>query len=515
MPDTATLSAPELRTPYVPILMLCAVFCGALVLTLGLRLPGFVHHDTAEVVMWGHSGWAAGFWKHPPFLPWLTRLSAYLLPMGWVSLALLTALNMTVCTWAVWQVAVMAADRGEPELGWPASILLACIPFASVMAIKLNHNTILISLWPLTTLAFLRALERPTALRGGLFGLAAAAAVLAKYYSLLLLGACLAASLVTLARAARFYRAPAPYVAVAVFLLAMAPHLAWMIERSATSLTYAFGSSTGPSGTIRRGTAVAASFAIQAPLMLVPMAIVTGLLWKFGRQSNEPASPHRFEREILILAALPFVLTIALTLAFNMRGAVAWAMPVFVCLPALLAARIGTLTQSALRTAAIAGAAVLAVTALAGQIVVRTAVARGAEGTSDPRREIAAAATELWRAATGTPLALVGGDQRLTSTAVVFSPDHPQGWPSFSIGHAPWIDPLTAARSGFIGICRTADKGCIASAEQHSGGRAQRCVIRRRVEYLGAVGPWVEAVLILVPPAVSAGAGVPVGCPAE
>ena len=131
-----------------------AIFVSALALVLSLRVPTFIHHDTSEVVMWGHSGWAAGFWKHPPFLPWLTRAWFSLVPMNALSLAVLTAANMTVCAWAVCSIAQMSDDGiANEKAGLIAIGLLICVPFASVMAIKLNHNTILISIWPLTIFA--------------------------------------------------------------------------------------------------------------------------------------------------------------------------------------------------------------------------------------------------------------------------------------------------------------------------------------------------------------------------
>jgi hypothetical protein len=135
-----------------------------------------------------------------------------------------------------------------------------------------------------------------------IFGIAAAAAVLAKYYSGLLLLGCVAASFADPLRAARFYRGPAPYVAVAVFAVAMAPHIAWLLEHNASSLSYAFGSAAAgirmPGGSL----AMAISFGIKTPLMLAPMVIAALLAWRFGGGTRTLGWSHRFEREILLLA---------------------------------------------------------------------------------------------------------------------------------------------------------------------------------------------------------------------
>jgi len=462
-------------------------------------------------VMWGHSGWAAGFWKHPPLLPWVTRAWFTLLPLHPTSLALLTALNLTLCAWAVSRIAAMAAVRDDRRLGVFAVLLLASVPYANGMAVKLNHNTALISLWPLTTLAFLRALDRPTVLHGALFGLAAAAAVLTKYYSGLLLVACLVASIAVPARAIRFYRSPAPYLAVAVFALAMVPHALWLLDHRASTLAYAFAAGASGGAEMKRGPAMALSFALQTPLILAPLALAA-LLFRRADGGRAAGAPHRFEREILILAVLPYLLTIVMTAAFNLRGAIAWAMPVFLCLPALVGARLGTPSPAATgRAAMIAGAIVLCL-ALAGQVGLRMALARGADGIAEPRQAIAEAVTGMWRTATGRPLALVAGDQRLASAAVILSPDHPQAWPSFNPVHAPWVDPAAAARNGFIALCRAGDAACAATAETYAGGRAVRCTLKRRVTYLGTAGPWFEVLVLLVPPA---GVTPALACPAE
>jgi hypothetical protein len=504
MTNAATIASRSASiTPNTAVLF-GAVFAGALAMIFGLRPWGFVHHDTSEVVMWGHGGWAAGFWKHPPFLPWLTRAWSYFLPMGPASLAVLTALNMTACAWAVWRIAAMT-NRGDRDnvlgAGLLAVLLLATIPYATFMAIKLNHNTMLVSLWPLTTLAFLRALDRPSILRGAVFGLAAAVAVLTKYYSLLLLAGCLAASLATPVRASRFYRAPAPYVAIAAFAAAMAPHIIWVLGHAFSPLGYAFSGGINPAPTDLRGPIAALSFLIQSPLVMLPVVLAAGLLWRFCRVDSGAGVSHRFEREIMTLAVVPYLLTAVVVAAFNLRGPVAWAMPVFLCLPALAAARIGTLRDGVLHRLCLAAAAVLAVVAFAGQIGVRHAIARGSDGVSDPRRAIAETVTQMWRDATGAPLKVVGGDPRLTSGVVVFSPDRPQGWPSFNLQQAPWVDGQAVANSGFVALCRAADVNCIAAAEQLGLGRANlRCTLARRVSYLGATGPAFTAVVLLVPP---------------
>ncbi len=509
---TTTTSAGQTLEPrgslLSPAVLFAAMFAISLALTLGLRVPSFVHHDTTEIVMWGHSGWAWGFWKHPPFLPWLTRIWFALAPMSATSLAVLTALNMAVGALTVWAIARMSAARvpaAKDGVALLALILLAAVPYATVMAIKLNHNTVLVSLWPLTILSFLRALDRPTMLRGVLLGAIAVCAVLAKYYSALLLGSCVVAALVTTERA-RFWRASAPYAAAITFLFLVTPHALWLLEQGASTLGYAFQADTVDAAALQRGPLMALSFAAQTPLLMLPMALFA---WVISRAMGKSAkavltgtASHRFERELVVVTVLPYLLTIGLTLAYNLRGATNWAMPLYLMLPVLLAARIGQPPAPLLRLAASAVATATIVLCIAGQIDARVAVARGVEGSVDPRREIAEKVTEIWRAAVGSPLTIVAGDNRLVSAVVLFSPDHPQGWPNFSTFQAPWIDRWGATESGFIAICRKGDPACQATASAAARDRGSSCELRHRMMLWGAVGPWVETHVLVVPPAI-------------
>ena len=502
--------------------LFAGVLACALVLVFALRPLGFVHHDTSEIVMWANTGLSAGFWKHPPFLPWLVYLWSLIAPTDSLGLALLTAINMTVCAFAVWQLARLAGrdDLERANHGLVALLLLAAVPYATFMAIKLNHNAILISLWPLTVLAFLRALERPTVIRGIAFGIVAAAAVLAKYYSFLLLAGCLAASIANRERAIRYYRGPAPYVTIVVFVAAMLPHVMWLFSQPASPLGYAFSGGVAAAAApavgdyLRRGPLAALLFLVGSPLVVTPMVLVALFLAKFGR-GGKPGAPHPFEWEIVVLTAVPWLLTAVVAAIWNLRAPIPWAMPVFVSLPAIVAARVGAVRHQVLRRWTMSIAIAMPLIAIAGQIGVRQAIIHGTDGVSDPRSEIASIVTGAWREATGKPLALIGGDPRLVSGTAVFSPDHPQGWPMFSQRQAPWIDSARARSEGFAALCRAADPICIATTEKVAlGQQLVRCPLRRRLAYLGATGPPFEAVLFLVLPSEGAAVPAPV-CPAR
>jgi Dolichyl-phosphate-mannose-protein mannosyltransferase len=489
-PDTP-VAGPRPTPTLITWLTFAWLVVAASLLTLALRPLDFVHHDTTEAVMWSQSPWSMGFWKHPPLLPWLLKLWLTVLPVHPVSIAVLTGLNIAIGAFTVWRIARIALD---PRSAFLALAFLGLLPY-TYMGIKLNHNSILISLWPLTILAFLLALERPTWLRGILFGAACAASMLAKYYSGLLLVACLIASVITPARR-RFYSGAAPYTAIAAFAVLITPHLMWMLDHKAQPLGYAFHFD-------RDGRAFALNFAVMTALLSLP-PIIVGLWmgWLHKRQARLDAvvPRRRLEPELLTLIAVPYLLTILLTLVYNLRGATAWAMPVFLCLPILIAARLPPPSHAVVSTIRRLFFIILLAVCVIAPLAARHAVSAGREGVSDPRRHIAESVTRIWRRNIGTPLSIIAGEGRLISATTLFSSDHPQGWTGFSGAMAPWITPEAAASQGFAAVCPLSDDNCREAVRQIAVGRGFTCHVRHRVDYLGAVGPWVESHITVVPP---------------
>ena len=91
--------------------------------------------------------------------------SYYLLAMLTAGIGLLLA----------WRLAGRYLDGEKRAL---ALVLLTLIPLYNFQALKFNPNTVLIPLWALTTLWFIRSFESRYAIGAALAGVAAAAAML-------------------------------------------------------------------------------------------------------------------------------------------------------------------------------------------------------------------------------------------------------------------------------------------------------------------------------------------------
>src|SRR5262249_47545995 len=110
--------------------------------------------------------------------------------------------------------------------------------------LKFNANTVMVPLWAATSWCFLRSFETRNAVWAALAGLAAAAAMLGKYWSIFLLLA-LALAAITHPRRVDYFRSPAPYVTVLTGAIAFTPHLVWLYGHQFSEFGYALASHPG------------------------------------------------------------------------------------------------------------------------------------------------------------------------------------------------------------------------------------------------------------------------------
>src|SRR5438309_176101 len=107
-----------------------------------------------------------------------------MLPRTDWSFYLLSAVNAGIGLVGVWFLAGRFL-KDLPRLA--AVIFLIFLPSYTVMATNFNANTILLSLWPWTIYFFVRSIENAGKAGAVTFGIFAAAALLSKYFSALLI----------------------------------------------------------------------------------------------------------------------------------------------------------------------------------------------------------------------------------------------------------------------------------------------------------------------------------------
>jgi 4-amino-4-deoxy-L-arabinose transferase-like glycosyltransferase len=195
-----------------------------------LDVPG----DMAEAYAWGQSmQW--GYFKHPPLSAWIVRAWFTLAPESAAGYAALASVSTAL---GLAGFAVLCREV------LPARSVLLCVgaamlaPGVTTMAQRFNCNAVLVLTWPWTAAFFVRFMRRGTGVDAAALGLAAALALLSKYFSVVLLGGLLSSALAVAPWRRRLW-SPEAALALLVFVVCLAPHVFWLATRGGGPLAYA------------------------------------------------------------------------------------------------------------------------------------------------------------------------------------------------------------------------------------------------------------------------------------
>src|SRR6478609_72834 len=201
---------------------------------INLKAAQDVHMDVAEAFAWGQK-FQLGYGKHPPLTGWVAGLWFKLFPVAdWstYALAMMTlGCGLVIC----WGIATRVVDRRRAFF---TVVMLALYPVFNFKGFKYNPDLLQLVTLPLLVLAYLDAFEKRTARAGLWLGLAGALALMTKYWVLTMIGAIGLAALLHPDRL-KFLRSPAPWVAIVTMVVAMLPHLVWLVQVDFVPLTYA------------------------------------------------------------------------------------------------------------------------------------------------------------------------------------------------------------------------------------------------------------------------------------
>ena len=123
-------------------------------------LPGLTRHELDSDSMmhfaWGQE-WMLSYNLHPPFLPWVVAGFLKLVGISNWSYLFLSQINIAIAFIAIY---LLAKQFLRPAQALAAVCLLEFIPYYSFLSIRLNHSSMLISIWALTVLFAYYAISR-------------------------------------------------------------------------------------------------------------------------------------------------------------------------------------------------------------------------------------------------------------------------------------------------------------------------------------------------------------------
>ncbi|MDF2115799.1 glycosyltransferase family 39 protein [Roseiarcaceae bacterium H3SJ34-1] len=458
-----------------------------------------LHHDMLEAFAWAQEP-AWGYSKHPPFWAWVADLWFKIFPIQDWAFYLLAQVNAQIAIVGAWLLARQIYGR---DIAGASVLLLLLTPFYTFISIRYNANIILLSLWPWTAYVFVRALETNRLVWSIAFGLLAAACMLSKYYTLLLLGSCFLASLLH-PRARPYYRSASPYVSIAICAVLFVPHIVWLFNNDFLPFTWAalrthdtFGKTFGSILGFFFGS-LAFHVLIVAALLFVMTA---NARWSAARKLWATLR-DRSQWPWHILSFGPLVLTAVAGLAGHIRLSPAFASPIFPLLPALLLSAWSP-PLDAVRTLAIRiYLAIVVAAAVSAPFVPYVSMRFGEPFNAEPRAELYATAEKFWNDGSTAPLRIVGGSWPYSLGMSFHASTHPSFFEQLDMRFAPWISTERIAREGMLIVCTDVDSVCKQSVEPWHTPQTRTTTFGLTRTLWGYTGPEARFTLYAIPPTV-------------
>ena len=456
-----------------------------------------IHFDMGEMVAWSReAGW--GTPKHPPFGAWLVRAWFTLFPRAdWAYYLFAMALT-GVALWIAWKISQRYLDADKCIVG---IALLTLVPFFNFHALKFNANTVMMPLWAATTALFLRSFETRHAGIAVLAGIAAAAAMLGKYWSVVLLAGLGLAALAD-SRRATYFASPAPWLTIAAGLAALAPHVAWLYAHDFTPFTYAMESHPGTlAETVRSGFSYVAGAAAYVALPVLLAAVASRPTLAALRDTVWPHTPER--RLALLAFVLPLVLPAVLAVAAHAMVISLWSMASMTLLPVVLLSSPHVKLPAVAARRLVGLALALPLIALAASPLVAVVIHRqGVPHHATHYRLVAHEVERVWAQTTDRPLRFVGSYNNLLYGMLFYLPERVSPLEIVTPRLTPWIDATEVARDGIALVCPVDQAPCLQAlgtraAEGPAAGGAREWVSRT---YLGTTDAPEGFVIAIIPP---------------
>lgn len=436
--------------------------------------------DSTEAYAWGMQ-FLGGYGRHPPFTGWIARIWYSVFPAAnWSSYAL-SGVMIGVSLFSIYLIGRRVLGLRRATLVVFAMMLYPL--FIGAKADRFNNYQVLLAVLPLTVWLFLRAFEKPTAKAGAALGLAAAAAMLTIYSAVFgLIGVALAAVLHPGRR--RFFVSPAPYIATAVSLVTLSPHIVWLINNDFSSLRWAGGFV----GDVSHRAHVAMYLGQHFALLVFCAVGAAIALWPWRWRIGYSDAPFVDARPLVLIIAGVLVFGPAiLGLIFNVFLKPDWGNSFFFLVPIAVLCLLPKLlvTRRAVAKSVVV-AAIFALLLLAGAPVYSWARFKKEpdDGPYRPFVEAAADITRLWRERFHSPLPIVVSGFEVAAPIVFYSNDHPKMFADFDPAYSPWIDyPAELRSKGYVGVCFADDGNCRASLKSLNPNAEQLDIAVQRQMY--------------------------------
>jgi hypothetical protein len=399
--------------------------------------------DLVEGLLYGRE-WQLGYDKLPP-LPWWMLEATYRLFGPDLFFYALSQASVIAAFALIW---LMARQLAGPVGALVAVLIIDGLHYFTFTAPKFNHDVIQLPFWALTGYAYWAALRHGRTVHWILLGCGLGMAVWAKYFVVVQ-----AIPLVLFALFDRDARktlaTPGPWIAVAVALVVMSPHLIWLVQNDFLPFVYADARAVQFKGALDYLTKPPRFLLSQLGFLLPSLLIAAPYLRRDVRAPEAPAKSElelaadAFDRRIVTLLAFgPAAMIVLLSLETGRDAVALWGYPLWLFLGLWIVLNARLLERVTLWR----------IVFLWGLVFVTTALAFALDyGLSQrfiphytavkyPGDRLGAEMSRRYRTMTGQRLAYVIGPMWEGGNIAHYAPERPRVLIDGSLARAPWID---------------------------------------------------------------------------
>lgn len=413
--------------------------------------------DLIEALTYGRE-WQLGYDKLPPLPWWLVEIAYRAVghDFAYYLLAQIAVVSALAVIWA------MARPLAGPLGALVAVLIVDGLHYLNYTSAKFNHDVIQLPFWALAGYAFHRSLRLGRTSDWVLLGLAVGLSLWAKYF-VVVLAAPLALFVILDREARACLKTPGPYIAIAVALIVMAPHLVWLVKNDFLPFAYAEHRAVLPRGWYDHLWRPV-QFAVSQLFFVIPSLLIAAPLFIPRRKAGEPPvalAADAYDIRIVTWLAFGPLMTVLVMSAVSGRGTVAmWGYPLFLFsgLWLVLTAR---RVLDIKRLARIGVTWAIVFVCLAVAFVVNYDVLPRYDhryrAVFFPGSDLAREITDRYRVVTGQKLLYVIGSMWDGGNIAHYSRDHPRVLIDGKPERAPWIELNDLRSRGAVVVWTSGD----------------------------------------------------------
>jgi 4-amino-4-deoxy-L-arabinose transferase-like glycosyltransferase len=425
-------------------------------------LPALLQHnlplDVIEQLAWGRE-WQIVYFKHPPLPAWIVESVAIVSGRWPPALYLVGPLASALSLFAVWRLGCAMLGQRRALL---AVLAQEGVLYFTIFTPEFNHNVVLLPLWAALGLAGYRALFAPGGGRAvygrwAWFGALAALGMLGKYTTALLLLSFLLLAILH-PRLRRVWAGAGPWLALAIALLLLTPHLVGLWRIDFLPFRFPFERAPGPAQWYDHIIYPLLFVSAQVGDIAAALLALALLAWQRPGEAPvvAPAAPLAPEQRVYLatITWAPFALAVAASLVLGLHLKDMWGYPMWCFIGVFLMAEVvGPVTTGGIRRFAAAWLVILIAVPIAFTIQnsFGSWFLRKPTRGQFPGMELARVVDQRWHDVVGTaPLAIVAGDVWIAGNIAFYGTERPSVFIDADPVKSPWITPDRLARQGAV-----------------------------------------------------------------